>query len=97
MKAVRASDLGGRGGNLTGGEKPVELVFFDRFGKPVQQQARAAGERDLVERNAERELEDAGWHGCDSAFSNETEKRALNFAAAFGHILRNDEQPRVAG
>ena len=87
--------LGRRRRHLAGREKPVEFVLLDRLGEPVQQEARAARERDLAERNAQRELKDAGRRRRGCTLQNKTKKHALDLAAVFGHILRDNEQARM--
>ena len=95
MKAVRASDSPGEAARW-----PVERSqssSCSSIGSVSQCRSRPAParERDLAEWNAQRELKDAGRSRRASAFANETEKRALDLAAAFGHILCNNEQARV--
>ena len=63
--------------------------------EPVEQQTRAARQGDLGERHAERKLEERGRSGHAFFGLRKAEKGALDFAAAIGHILRDDEQPRM--
>jgi len=80
---------------LARGEKPIQLVLFGWFGEPMKEQAGAADERDLIERNAQRELNEAGQGSRASVFAGEAKKCALDFASVIGHVLRDDEQTCV--
>ena len=78
------------GGGVAGGEQPVKLVLGERTGEPAEQQMGAVRESDVVKRNAERELEDRG-----SGWTGVVEKGALDFAAAGGCVLGDDEETGV--
>lgn len=83
---LQGGGLGGAGGGVGGGEEPVEFVLGERGGEPTQKQVGGARERDLAERDAERELEERGAGGAGVL-----KKGALDLAAAGGCILGDDE------
>ena len=95
MKAVRASDSSGDAAIW-----PVERSqssSCSAIGSVSQRSSRPAPRASAIwpsgtpSENSKR-LEGAG---RGFAFDSEAEKRALDFAAAIGHILRDDEQARV--